>query len=242
MNLMMTAVAVDLLALRYRAAYDKMNGGREQWIDGTLELAVVVAELRDRYPDHREFSRWLARHGFEQVHPNDRAALIGFSRDLAAGRKMLEESRSTSWRGVWEKRPKRTLTKIGKGTQLADQAMRRAPASPMSCANRVPPSISRGLTREQVDPDFKGHAVGVRHQVRPCQSTNQDRDRTSQAARGAVGAARCMTDHERSARALLGGAPNHRPDRLAGWQQIGQGGEVGRGAHHPARLRALGRH
>lgn len=114
--------ALDVLALRYRAALDKTKGGRAQWIDGTLELAVVVAEVRIDYPDHRTFSRWLEKYGFEQFHPNDISALVGFSKDPQAARKLLENSKSISWRVIWEKRPKResgTPTKIGKGTNSA---------------------------------------------------------------------------------------------------------------------------
>jgi len=176
--------ALDVLATRYRAAFDKLNGGRAQWIDGTLELALVVAEVRRDRPDHRAFSHWLAQNKFEQLHPNDRSALVGFAQDPKAARKMLEASNSISWRVIWEKRPKRqigTPTKIGKGTTSArghlsgsDQRKRkrepviptvmredyvsgtRTPAAPPPARPERKGIKLRGLTREEVDPNFVG--------------------------------------------------------------------------------------
>jgi hypothetical protein len=169
------ATALDVLAKRYRAAYDKMEGGREQWIEGTLELAVVVGEARRDLPDHRAFSRWLQHHNFEPLHPNDRAALTNFSKDLEAARKLLEQTSSKSWRGIWENRPNRrnrTSTKIGKGpiptfrnkTEQSGSYKRRNRRIPdvMREETPVPPPkpmrqlSEMFLTPQQVDPDFKG--------------------------------------------------------------------------------------
>jgi len=110
--------ALDVLATRYRAAFERMKGGRAEWTEGTLELAVVVAKAREQLPNHQEFSRWLQRHGLEQLHPNDRAALVGFAKDLQDARKLIEASKSISWRVIWETRPKRenaAPTNFGKG-------------------------------------------------------------------------------------------------------------------------------
>jgi hypothetical protein len=46
---------IDMLAERYRAAFTKMDGGRAQWIEGTLELAVAwhlgkTAKARKSHP------------------------------------------------------------------------------------------------------------------------------------------------------------------------------------------------
>ena len=105
---------LDVLALRYRVAFDKMKGGREQWIEGTLELAIVVAETRIKLPDHRGFSQWLQRHELGFLSPKIVQALVGFSRDIKAARKMLEGTKAKSWRSIWEKQPKRTPIKIDK--------------------------------------------------------------------------------------------------------------------------------
>jgi len=135
--------ALDVLATRYRAAFERMNGGRAEWIEGTIEIAVVVAALRRDYPDHRSFSRWLERNRFEQLHPNDRAALVGFAGDLQATRAMLQASKSISWRVIWEKRPKgknRTPTKIGKGAISHDTGLgpRRTGAGQRKRRNAIP--------------------------------------------------------------------------------------------------------
>jgi hypothetical protein len=220
MNLHMTmpevSTAIDALADRYRGAFEKIANGQRQikagrtqlkegralWIEGTLELAVVVTEARIDYPDHQAFSRWLSRYGLEHMHPNDCMALKGFSRDLQATRKLLEESNSFSWRGIWEKQNKGRKYgpyQIGKGRNSSSSAQTQHDASGSAKRKRAavipsvmrddyvpgmrepdvdPPRSSRrrerapvqdsppppvrkavnlkGLTREQVDPDFKG--------------------------------------------------------------------------------------
>jgi hypothetical protein len=168
-----SGTALDVLAERYRAAFEKMEGGREQWIEGTLDLAVVVAEARVTLPDHRGFSQWLQRYQLEHLHPNDRFALIGFSRDLKAARKMLEDTASISWRSIWEKQQKVTPTKPGKGDfPRGGGRMRRVPSgahyrkqyvptvmrdeTPMPAPKPRKELSEMFLSREQVDPDFKG--------------------------------------------------------------------------------------
>jgi hypothetical protein len=112
---------VDLLAERYRAASDKIDegqrlikagrvqsqDGRALWIEGTLDLAVIVREKRIDLPDHHAFGRWLQQQGLRYLSNSEMTALHGFGRDLVVARKMLEESTAISWRGVWEKTPKR---------------------------------------------------------------------------------------------------------------------------------------
>ena len=160
---------LDVLAERYRAAFDKVKGGREQWIEGSLELAVVIAEARDRpeMVNNAAFNRWLQRHEFDYLSPNDRVALFGFSRDLAYARKLLESSNSTSWRVIWETRPKgRQMPPIknDRRQQRSKSGYARAHRVPtvMRDETPVPPSpppkqlSEMFLTPEQVDPDFKG--------------------------------------------------------------------------------------
>jgi hypothetical protein len=241
MNMHMTvpegSTKIDMLAERYRAAFTKLEGGRAQWIEGTLELAVVVAEARIDYPDHRAFSHWLSHHGLEHLHPNDCMALKGFSRDLQAARKMLEESKSTSWRTIWEKQPKRTLTKNGKGPlshQSGSSKRKRAavipyvmrddyvpgarpPASdpPRSFQRRErapvhnpPPPVRKGvnlksLTREQVDPDFKGTHLEFVTKYGHVNLHTKEQIEHNKRQEELMAWLGTVSDHERTARAML---------------------------------------
>jgi hypothetical protein len=224
---------LDVLAERYRAAYDKMQGGREQWIEGTLELAVVVAEARKKLPDHRGYSLWLQRHELEQMHPNDRAALVGFSKDLEAARKLLEQTSGISWRVIWEARPNKaqlTLTKIGRGQ--IPTFRRRDEQSGASRRKRVPdvmrdeppppPKPTKQLsemflTPEQVDPDFKGTPLQFTTKYGHVllhtkeQIEQHKRQETLMAWLGT------MADLERIARAMLTALANVDPSALAEW-------------------------
>jgi hypothetical protein len=168
------ATALDVLAQRYRAALNKINGGREQWIEGTLELAVVMADARIELPSNQAFSLWLQRYQLGHLSPNDRTALVGFSQDLEAARKMLEQATgSTSWRTIWEKRPKAAVIKVDKSRpSLRNRRnasgwskQKRIPDVMRDDADQPPPRperkgvILKALTPEQVDPDFKGTSL-----------------------------------------------------------------------------------
>ena len=60
---------------RYHAAYRRRERGREEYIEGTIELAAWFAEERDRFPANRDFSMWLTERGLDHLGANDRAAL-----------------------------------------------------------------------------------------------------------------------------------------------------------------------
>jgi hypothetical protein len=189
---------LDVLAMRYRAAFGRVQGGREQWIDGTLELAVVVAEVRGRMPDHREYNRWTTHYQLEQLHPAELAALAGIGNlereKPHAGRKLLEKNSGLAIRTIWEKKREKPVvdpSEKGKGplshNSGASKRKRRNVIPDVMREDHVPGTRSRpepppsrqrrqrstpdipqeprperkavilkGLTREQVDPDFVG--------------------------------------------------------------------------------------
>jgi len=177
-----SANQVDPLAERYRAAFDKTTRAQQQsqvvrseWIEATLELGEVVMQATSQYPDTNEFSRWLGRNGLPMTTPAERSALRGLARDPDAGRKMLQASTSYKVRSIWEKAPKgekRTPSETGRGTKNAirrgshlsghaQRARARGPRIPDVMQDQPPrpqPAavVLKGLTREEVDPDFKG--------------------------------------------------------------------------------------
>jgi hypothetical protein len=200
------ASLLDVLAARHRAAWDRTQAGRQEWIEGTLELAAVLAEERKLLPADQDFSHWLERNGLAEINDHDRAALIGMAGDLVAARTMLEQTQRTSWQHIWaNERPARvahvsnpqqasqkrkskterqiidrvldlnnrgytydqTAAELGltKG-KVAGIVYRNDKAASKSAAPREPSHYTgyqgldgKTLTREQVDPDFKGDSV-----------------------------------------------------------------------------------
>jgi hypothetical protein len=160
------SVSTDVLAERYRAAWDKTKRGREQWIEGTLELAVIISEARISYPNHREYSHWLTRNNLESISAQNRSALLCFARDLTYAQQLLEQSTSMSWQHIWAKQLKRTPSQLRKGpiSRISGSSKRRRAAIIPDVMREdyvpAPPRIERlsekFLTPEQVDPDFKG--------------------------------------------------------------------------------------
>ena len=107
--------ALDVLAMRYRAAFERMNGGRDQWLEGTLELGAVITEAVRVYPATQEYNRWLSRHQLEHLSANDRRAIVAvyeMERDNpGTGRKLLEDNFGLALRTIWEKK----ATKVNSG-------------------------------------------------------------------------------------------------------------------------------
>lgn len=168
---------VDLLAERYRAAFDKTvriqkqsEAVRAEWIEATLELAAVVLEARNRFPDHHAFHRWHERNGLRTLTEGERAALLGFARDPVTARKLLTESTSYKVRTIWENVPK-GMQRTPSGTEGGTPAplSRRTGHAHRQRRQRIPDVMQerpvrpivhlKPLTREQVDPDFEGNSV-----------------------------------------------------------------------------------
>jgi hypothetical protein len=155
------ATTLDVLAQRYRAAWDKMQGGREQWIDAVLEFSAVVLEAREKYPSNQDYNRWITRNQLQHLHPNELRAHVGIGRrsqkNLAAMRKLLEENIGLSMRTIWEKKYEKPISPFLEKRGTPQRSNRsNLPQDPRPERKAV---ILKGLTREQVDPDFKGTAL-----------------------------------------------------------------------------------
>jgi hypothetical protein len=225
--------ALDVLAVRYRAAFDKTKAGRAQWIEGTLELAVTVRDSRIDFPDHRAFSQWLERNGLQTISKDNRTALLWMANDQEAVRKLLEQTSLLSWDTIYRRHAKRTLRVSPKGEQqavrgrLSGSAQRkRAQRIPDVMRDDQPPPppvrkavILKGLTREQIDPDFKGTATefATKHGHVNLHTKDQlehhKRQETLSAWLGA------MADHQRTARALLTAAAALDPAVVQEWRR-----------------------
>lgn len=229
--------ALDVLALRYSAAFDKTKAGREQWINGTLELAAVLLDIRKKYPDHREYARWAAKYQLECFLPNTRWALTRIGEmNSADARKLLEDNFGLTWRTIWEKKAKKPAvhpSEKGKGEQQAVRG-RLSGSAQRKRRNRIPdvmredyeplcpPPVRKVpalkvLTPEQIDPDFKGTSIefATKHGHVTLHTKDQIEHHKHQEALSVwLGA---MADHYRTARALLTAAAALDPAVLQEW-------------------------
>src|SRR5262245_11054898 len=231
------ATALDVLTQRHKAAWQKMKLGREQWIDGMLELAVIVAETRAQIPDHREYSRWLERNGLENIIPQDRSAFCMMAKDLPGSRILLEQTDRTSPQHIWANRPnkpQRTPSQLRKGTlRPVSPRNRRKHITGSQHRNRIPDVMREDnpppapkprkklhemfLTREQIDPDFKGTALefATKYGHVPLHTkTEIEHNKRQEALNVWLGA---MHDHERSGRAMLVALAAVDPDAICRW-------------------------
>jgi hypothetical protein len=88
------------LAERHRTAWTRLIHGRQEWIEGTLELAQVIFEEKKLLPDNNKFSDWLKQNGLAKINKGDRAALIIFAKHPKEARKVLEETRRHSYEWI----------------------------------------------------------------------------------------------------------------------------------------------
>lgn len=254
--------ALDVLAERYRAALKKVKGGRELWIEGTLELAAVMRDAK-RQPEiasPTNYNRWLHRNGLEEISPQKRSALNQFGEDLTYARALLESSTSTSWEHIWADRPNkapRTLSQLRRGAPQPDSRRtglgprrtgygqrKRAARIPdvMRDETPMPPPAPRkrlsdfGLTPEQVDPDFKGTALEFATKyghVNLHTKGEIEQIKRQEALAAWLGA---MADHERTGRAMLATLAAVDPATLQEWMSKPSKAEKLRTWHNSAQI------
>jgi hypothetical protein len=100
-NIVTMPTPMNVLADKIRAAFARTEHGRQEWIDGTLELATALSEARERFQkDDRKFSVWLAENDLDAIGKNDRAALISMA-DQAITKQVLQETKRSSWFWIW---------------------------------------------------------------------------------------------------------------------------------------------
>lgn len=204
--------ALDGPAARCRDALYRVGGGggREQWVEATLDLAAAVAEANARLVG-LDLDRWIERCGARRITSNDRAALLGFGRDLAAARALLEQAHTTNWRNIWEGRPRPKAPGGGRLDRRIPDVMRQDPM-PMR-----PGVVLKGLTREQVDPDFKGTPLefATEYGHVNLQTKEQlEHGRRQEALMACLGA---VSEHERTGRAMVAALAAVDPATLREW-------------------------
>jgi hypothetical protein len=235
---------LDLRVERYRNIRDKITCGREQWIEGTLELAVFMREARIDYPDHTVFSRWLERNELKKISKDERTALLWMADNQAEARELLTRTTFKSWDTIYRRRPNRALRVSPKGAirgKLSGSAsLKRAKRIPDVMREDNPPGerfpwidrqrvhvqpperkvpVLKVLTPEQIDPDFKGTSIefATKHGHVNLHTKDQIEHHKRQETLSAwLGA---MADHQRTARALLMAAAALDPTALQEWRR-----------------------
>lgn len=114
-NIIKLPDVLDQLAAGIKADLARTEYGRQEWIEGTLGLAVKLAEARGA-KSNKAFSAWLAEYQIEINH-QDRAALINMAQDIDLAREILTASDRTSWRHIWEEEMLYRFTQAGKTIQ-----------------------------------------------------------------------------------------------------------------------------
>jgi hypothetical protein len=213
---------LDVLAERYRAAFDKVKGGREQWIEGTLELAMVVAEAKQRLPDTTQFGVWVERNGLKTISKNDRSALNNFAKDLTTARIILEQSRSISWEQIWRDRPQKRVTE-SRNSQPRPVSRRTRRERRVPDVMRDDPPAPRKqlsemfLTPEQVDPDFKGTPLEFTTKYGHVLLHTKDQIEQTKRQEALMTWIGTVADHAQTARAMLAALAAVDPATLAEW-------------------------
>jgi hypothetical protein len=96
-----SSLSDDALAGKIKAAIAERDAGRRQWIDGSVKLAELLAQVRARVgEDDSAFGGWLTIHDIK-ISRNDRAALINLGRNPRAMREVLEQTTRHSYQHIW---------------------------------------------------------------------------------------------------------------------------------------------
>jgi hypothetical protein len=122
-------LALTKLANRYAKAEELCMRGREQWIEGSIAKALILAAARARYQADQEFGAWLTETGIE-LHYKDRSALINLGRlGETSLREILARTDSQSYRMIWEEnRPPLSVIDREGSTQIGfDSAVKPVP-------------------------------------------------------------------------------------------------------------------
>jgi hypothetical protein len=80
---------LNVLADELRAAFDRRDQRRDEWIEATIDLAIVLRNARQRFDSDRAFGHWLLDNDLNRLSDNDRAALISMAADPELFREIL---------------------------------------------------------------------------------------------------------------------------------------------------------
>lgn len=91
----------DPLAQRIRDAYERTLSGQQEWIEGSLEMAISLREGRLKIRADIGFSAWLKQNNVDYYNKDERAALISLAGNLELAREILMAARTRSYDLIW---------------------------------------------------------------------------------------------------------------------------------------------
>ena len=105
------------LGRRIDAAYERTKCGRQEWIEGSLELAEALAAARLCFPSNGDFEAWRKKNGHDYVGQNDREALIKFGRNLSLARTVFERTTNFNYQYIWGKLSEEEATRFTRSSE-----------------------------------------------------------------------------------------------------------------------------
>jgi len=97
-NVVPMPTPLDRLAARIKAGLARSAAGRQEWVEGQIDLCTALAEARDQFPANIAFSKWCEASGVgkDVINHQTRAAAIKMGRDPDRLRKCLEATERSS--------------------------------------------------------------------------------------------------------------------------------------------------
>lgn len=100
---------LERLGRRIDQAWQRIQKGEGEWVEGSLELAQALAEGRGRFSANKAFGDWLVVERHDHVNKDDRAALINLAADLTVARDVLNKTKRRSYKLIWTEEKGRFL-------------------------------------------------------------------------------------------------------------------------------------
>ena len=83
------------------AGHQRSAAGRQEWIEGILQVAEALARAREQFPSNNAFGDWLRTSMHDHYGHQDRAALIHMGQDISRARNVLSGTDSHSLQLIW---------------------------------------------------------------------------------------------------------------------------------------------
>jgi hypothetical protein len=152
----MEIISLSELVSRYHHGYQLALQGRDEFIQGALEMAEALFKAKEQITNTKKFSEWLKQNNMEQLIHQDRAALIRIGENLEFSRPIIAQTKRTSYQYIWSKEIKPRLTHVSNSppqpkAARAAAAPKSKPAAPQSKSNRISAPAPHPRSQEVID-------------------------------------------------------------------------------------------
>jgi hypothetical protein len=107
---------LELLKSKLQGAYQRIEAGGNEWVEGSLEFAAALLEGRELVPADTGFKQWLEKNNLDFFNHQDRAALLNLAQNPDLARGILSKTESRSYRLIWDQNKKRFQSATGRFT------------------------------------------------------------------------------------------------------------------------------